>query len=87
MRARIFRRLAADTYEYVGEMEADDADDVWRQLQGEAVLGVAGLAKGDVVYIADIYHQLDGDGGWTVLPPSAVTKRLYYLATSADGSR
>jgi hypothetical protein len=87
MRARIFRRLASDTYEYVGEMEADDAEDVWRQLQGEAVLGVGGLAEGDVVYIADVYHQLDGDGGWAIVPPSALTKHLYELATSADSAR
>lgn len=85
MRARIFRRLAADTYEYIGEMQADDADDVWRQLQGEALLGVGGLAQGDVVYIADVYHQLDGDGGWAAIPPGALTKRLYQLATSAGG--
>ncbi len=87
MRARIFRRLAADTYEYVGEMEADDADDVWRQLQGQNLLGVGGLAQGDVVYVADVYHQLDGDGGWAAIPPSTLTKRLYELAISADGTR
>ena len=87
MRARIFRRLAADTYEYVGETEADDAEDVWRQLQGEAVLGIGGLGEGDVVYIADVYHELDGDGGWAAIPPSALTKSLYELAISADGTR
>jgi hypothetical protein len=68
-------------------MEADDAEDVWRQLQGEAVLGDGGLAEGDVVYIADVYHELDGDGGWAAIPPSALTKSLYELATSADGTR
>jgi hypothetical protein len=47
--------------------------------------GVGGLTQGDVVYIADVYHQLDGDGGWAAIPPSALTKRLYELATSADG--
>jgi hypothetical protein len=79
--------LAAATYEYVGEMEADDADDVWRQLQGEALRGIGGLAQGDVVYIADVYQQLDGDGGWAAIAPSALTKRLYELASSADGRR
>jgi len=85
VRARIFRRLAADTYEYVGEMQADDADDAWRQLQGKA-LPWDRLAQGDVVYIADIYYQLDGDGGWATIPPSALTSRLYEQATSADAT-
>lgn len=87
MRARIFRRLAADTYEYVGEIVADDADDAWRQLQGETLYRLGGLAQGDVVYVADVYHQLDGDGGWAVIPPSTRTKRLYELASAEEGTR
>lgn len=76
--------MATDTYEYVGETEADDADDVWRQMPGQALRGVGGLAQGDVVYIADVYHELDGDGGWTAIFPSALTKRLHKLAKSAE---
>ena len=79
--------MAGDAYEYVSEMDASDADDAWRQLQGETLDGVRSLTKGDVVYIADVYHQLDGDGGWAVVPPGELTKRLYELARSAEGTR
>ena len=84
MRARVFRRLSADTYEYAGEIEAVDADDVWRQLEGETLHEGEALAQGDVVYVADVYHQLDGDGGWAAMTPSTLTQRLYKLATSAQ---
>jgi hypothetical protein len=68
-------------------MDANDADDAWSQLQGETLDQGGGLAPGDVVYVADVYHELDGDGRWAVLPPGGLTKRLYELATSAEGTR
>jgi hypothetical protein len=87
LRARVFRRLSADTYEYAGEIEAVDADDVWRQLEGETLHEGESLAQGDVVYVGDVYHQLDGDGGWAVIPPSTLTQQLYKLAISAESAR
>ncbi len=35
------------------------------------------LRPGDVVYIEDLYLELDGDGGWHRLTPGELTRQLY----------
>ena len=53
VRARIFRRDAPSSFHFAGELDAEDADNVWRQAEP--------LSEGDVVYIGDVYFELDGD--------------------------
>ena len=80
MRARLFRRAEAPAdYAYVGELDAVDADDVWRQLEAEAPGSARRMHPGDVVYVGDIYLELDGDGGWRPLAPGELTRQLYRL--------
>ncbi len=82
MRARLFRRIdLAHGFAYVGELDADDADDVWRQLEAEPPDSAGRMRPGDVVYVGDIYLELDGDGGWRPLAPGELTRQLYRLIT------
>jgi hypothetical protein len=39
------------------------------------------MRPGDVVYVGDIYLELDGDGGWCALAPGKLTRQLYRLIT------
>jgi hypothetical protein len=80
LRARIFLREEAE-YRYGGELDAADADDVWRQL---AMVPERNLKAGDVIYIGDVYLELNPDGGWMPLAPGALTRRLYQLAVSGE---
>ena len=82
MRARIFHYLSPDSYKFERELDLADADEAWRQLQslGEG----AALKKGPIVYIGDLYFELDGDGGWRPLPPGSERDRT--SALSAVGS-
>ena len=80
MRARVFRRNdTAHGYAYVGELDAEDVDDVWRQLEAGPPDSVGGMRPGDVVYVGDVYFELDGDGGWRPLLPGELTRQLYGL--------
>lgn len=83
MRARLFRRDDAATlgYTYAGELDADGADDVWRQLEAEPAGSARRMRPRDVVYVGDIYLELDGDGGWRPLAPGELTRQLYRLIT------
>ena len=78
MRARIFRFLSNDSYRFERELDVVDADEAWRHLQalGEG----AALREGDIVYVGDVYFELDGDGGWRPLPPGPLTISLYESA-------
>ncbi len=86
MRARVFRRDAPRSFHFAGELEAEDADDIWRQAESGVLAGEP-LGEGDVVYVGDIYFQLDGDGGWRPVRPSALTRKLYDLATTGKSDR
>lgn len=83
LRARLFIAAAdgSDAYTYGGEIDAVDADDVWRIVQRSPETFGRMLHEGDIVYIADVYLKLDGDGGWQPLPPSELTQMLYALVT------
>jgi hypothetical protein len=48
MRARVF--LRDPEFRYAGELDAADADDVWRQLQLEPPATGRSLRSGDIVY-------------------------------------
>jgi len=71
-------------FTYAGELDAADADDVWRQLQQEPPAVGRALRSGDIVYIEDRYYELNGDGGWGPLMPGPMTERLYGLAANAE---
>jgi hypothetical protein len=60
VRARIFRRDAPSSFHFAGELDAEDADNVWRQAESGA-RSAEPLSEGDVVYIGDVYFELDGD--------------------------
>ena len=79
MRARVFL-AGTDRWTFGCELEATDADDVWRRLEADPSPASRRLAQGDIVYIADVYLQLDGDGGWQPITPSRLTRELYLLA-------
>ena len=88
MRARLFRRDEARTgYTYVGELDAVDADDVWRQLEAEGPDSARRMHPGDVVFVGDLYRELDEDGGWHPLAPGQLTRGLYrqILNVSEEG--
>jgi hypothetical protein len=78
LRARVLL-LEEGSYRFGCEIDVPNADDVWRRL--EASPGAAGraLRSGDIVYIQDLYLELNGDGGWRALPPSELTQSLYSL--------
>jgi len=71
-------------FRYAGELEANDADDIWRQLAVDPSLAGRSLRPGDVVYIEDRYYELNGDGGWVSMVPGLTTKRLYDLVLEAE---
>lgn len=83
MRARLFRRDDAPPlgYTYAGELDAADADDVWRQLEADPFDPARRMGQGDVVYVGDVYYELDGDGGWRPLALGKLTPQLYRLIT------
>ena len=85
VRARVFRCVGPASYEFGGEVDAAEVDDVWRQLQDREG-SAAPLAPGDIVHIGDLL-ELDGDGGWRNLPPDDVTRELYALATASESRR
>lgn len=86
MRARYFGiRAPGDSYVLVAEIDAEEPDGVWEALQARAV-GHQGLAEGDIVYIGDQYFRLNGDGGWDLISPSELTRRLYPLIVEASES-
>lgn len=82
MRARVLLQEVGG-YRVGCEIDALHADDVWRRL--EASPGTAGraLRTGDIVYIQDLYLELDGDGGWRTLQPGRLTTSLHSLITAA----
>ena len=69
---------------YGCELDAADAEDVWRQTQADASLAGRSLREGDVVYLADVYLALDGDGGWRRIEPGRATEDLYRLIAEAE---
>jgi hypothetical protein len=83
VRARIFRYRSPDSYTFERQLDVVEADEAWRRLQslGEG----AALREGDIVYVGDLYFELDGDGGWRSLPPGQLTVRLYESAGVALG--
>jgi hypothetical protein len=80
VRARVFHRETHGGFRFAGELDAEDADDVWRMAESSMVPGSA-LKEGDVVYIGDLYFELDGDGGWHPIQPGELTRRLYRVST------
>lgn len=76
MRARIFLRDGSD-FRLATEMEADHADGVWRQLEASPERAGRRLQPGDVVYLGDVYLELNRDGGWRPLKPGNLTRALY----------
>jgi len=80
VRARLYRRAEAPAgYTSLGELDAADADDVWRQLEAEAPDSARRMTPGDIVYIGDVYLELDPDGGWHPISPGELTRELYRL--------
>ena len=82
LRARVF--LRDPDFSFAGELEAADADDVWRQTQRDPSIAGRNLRDGDIVFIGDQYLELNGDGGWSLLVPGPITERLYRLAVSEE---
>jgi hypothetical protein len=78
VRARVFLR-DEEGYRLGCELDAIDAEDVWRTLQASPDLAGRRLMQGDVVYLTDLYLELNGDGGWDVIPPGELTQGLYGL--------
>lgn len=72
----------SETYTYGGEIDAVDADEVWRIVQSNPEAFGGPLREGDIVYIGDVYLRLEGDGAWRALRPSELTRTLYTLAAS-----
>jgi hypothetical protein len=78
VRARIFLRELSG-YRFGCELEATDADDAWRRVEASPVEPGRRLQAGDVVYVGDVYSELNGDGGWEILSPGTITRELYGL--------
>jgi hypothetical protein len=81
LRARVFLKDEVGEYRLAAEFEAQDADNVWRQIEAEPDIAGRRMAPGDIVYIGDVYLQLDGDGGWRPVRPGKLTRQLYGLIT------
>jgi len=80
MRARVFLFDGeSGHHRFAGEVDAHTPDDVWYLAEAEPQLLGRRLQGGDVVYVSDVYAQLDGDGGWHQIAPGELTKRLYGL--------
>jgi hypothetical protein len=80
MRARIFLKEGRSRdYRLAAELDAQDADDVWRQVEAEPEGFERRLVPGDIVYVGDVYVELNGDGGWLPISPGPLTRRLYGL--------
>jgi hypothetical protein len=84
MRARVFYRLSPTEYRLACTLDEEDADAAWRRLQLRPGLAGRSMLPGDVVYVADVYNELNGDGGWRVLVPGAETQRLYQLIVESS---
>lgn len=84
MRARVLYRLSPTAYRLACTLDEDDADGVWRRLQAQPALAGRSMKAGDVIYLADVYYEPNGDGGWRVLEPGAETKLLYRLIAAAS---
>ena len=83
MRARIFlREDRSQNYRLAAELDAQDADDAWRRIEAEPEGAGRRLRPGDIVYIGDVYVELNGDGGWVPIAPGPLTRRLYGLVGS-----
>jgi hypothetical protein len=88
LRARLFLRdEEGGSYGFACELDAGDADDVWRQLEMEPHRARRGLRPGDIVFIADLYLELDGDGGWRRIAPGPLTRQLYELVSASERRR
>ena len=68
-----------DSYALAEELDAFDREDVWRRLSGTS----EAMRRGDIVYIEDLYHVLNADGGWEPLDPGRLTVGLYRHVTAA----
>lgn len=80
MRARIFlKEDRAEEYRLAAELDAQDADDVWRQIEAKPEAAGRQMVPGDIVYVGDVYFELNGDGGWRRILPGSLTRRLYGL--------
>ncbi len=67
------------SYAFAGELEADNPDAVWLETERRPDGLVRPMRPADIVYVGDIYYELDGDGGWKVVAPGRLTKGLYRL--------
>jgi hypothetical protein len=80
MRARIFlKEDRSQDYRLAAEFDAQDADDAWRQIEADPEGLGRRLLPGDIVYVGDVYVELNGDGGWLPISPGPLTRRLYAL--------
>jgi hypothetical protein len=64
-------------FRYGCELDATNAEEVWRETQRDPRLAGRSLREGDVVYVGDVYLALDGDGGWRKLELGLLTEELY----------
>jgi hypothetical protein len=82
MRARVFYKEPAG-WRLACELEAEDPEDAWRQLQRDPLPATRRPAIGDIVYVGDLYWELDGDGAWRALSPGDLTLELYRTALNS----
>ena len=64
------------------EVGAASPEDAWKILAGDSKPVERRLQPGDVLYVGDLYLQIDGDGGWHVLNPGDLTRSLHRLIGS-----
>ena len=82
----MFLREGAD-YRLAIELSVEDADDAWRRLEAFPHPAGRHLMPGDIVYVGDLYLELDGDGGWHPLTPGELSQDLYHQILNAADER
>lgn len=83
MRARVFLREGAE-YRLAVELSVEDADDAWRRLEAFPHPAGRHLMPDDIVYVGDLYLELDSDGGWHPLTPGDLSRDLYQQILNAQ---
>jgi len=82
----VFLREGAD-YRLAVELSVEDADDAWRRLEAFPQPAGRHLMPGDIVYVGDLYLELDGDGGSHPLTPGELSQDLYHQIVNAQDER
>jgi hypothetical protein len=84
VRARVFLREGG-SYALAAELTVEGAEEVWRRLEVQPELAGRRMAAGDVVYVGDLYLELNADGGWQLLEAGELTRQLYRQVLKAAG--